>query len=260
MSHNSIPVKITKSFIGNSEIQSVDGEELHAFLGIATHWTRWLQRRIVQYGFTQGIDFTVANFGKPDGSITYTLSIGMAKELCMVEKTPKGKQARLYFLACERQALTERGSFKIPAKDAMEAAEVAVRMLNLPPSGVIRYTQAVANQYGIALPSPDYAIDNGGAIIAGEGSSRVTKSATALLKEAGAGMSAIRFNKLAIAAGILEEKTRPSSKGGDKKFIAITDRGLKYGKNLISPSNPRETQPHWFEDSFSKLMGVLNGD
>ena len=49
-------------------------------------------------------------------------------------------------------------------------------------------------------------------------------------------MSAAKFNQKLIDSGYLEERERPSSKGnGTKKFKALTESGLKYGENAISP-------------------------
>lgn len=52
-----------------------------------------------------------------------------------------------------------------------------------------------------------------------------------------AGLSAISFDRLLVEHGLLEERERPSSKSGTKKFKLCTDMG--YGKNLTSPNNPR---------------------
>lgn len=77
-------------------------------------------------------------------------------------------------------------------------------------------------------------------------------SATELLRRKGIAVSAQRFNQLLFAAGFIEEKTRPSSKGGEKRYWSVTD--FKYGKNETSPSNPRETQPLWYESQFDELL------
>lgn len=80
------------------------------------------------------------------------------------------------------------------------------------------------------------------------------KSATALLKENDCGISAKKFNLLLIDKGYLEIKERPSSKTGEtKKFPALTENGLKYGENAVSPKNMRETQPLYYEDTFMEL-------
>lgn len=86
----------------------------------------------------------------------------------------------------------------------------------------------------------------------------VLKSATALLKGNGSPMSAIKFNQRMVAKGLLEERTRPSSKGGVKKFKCLTDKGLEYGENLASPHNPKEVQPHYFDNTFTQLLELIN--
>jgi len=83
---------------------------------------------------------------------------------------------------------------------------------------------------------------------------RATFSATDLLKKNECGISARVFNRLLIGNGILEVKTRTGYKGQIKKYNSITEYGLKYGQNDTSPSNPRETQPHWYEDTFMDLF------
>jgi anti-repressor protein len=92
--------------------QSVNARDLHAFLKNGDHFATWIKERIQQFGFVEGSDFESysAPAEKPTGgrpSKEYTLSIDMAKELSMVERTDKGKQARQYFIACEK-ALKEQ--------------------------------------------------------------------------------------------------------------------------------------------------------
>lgn len=84
----------------NSE-NKVDGRELHEFLQIGTAYKDWFPR-MVEYGFVEGVDFcskmskTSPNGGRP--SINHDLTIGMAKEICMIQRNERGKQARLYFI------------------------------------------------------------------------------------------------------------------------------------------------------------------
>jgi phage anti-repressor protein len=62
--------------------------------------------RIEQYGFVEDSDFTIillkSTGGRP--AKEYHISIDMAKELSMVERNARGKQARQYFIECERRA------------------------------------------------------------------------------------------------------------------------------------------------------------
>ena len=85
----------------------------------------------------------------------------------------------------------------------------------------------------------------------------VTKSLTALLKENNTGIGTAKVNTKLIELGILEIKERPSSKGGTKEFKSLTDAGLKYGKNLLNPRSPKETQPHYYELKFGELLSLI---
>lgn len=102
---------------------------------------------------------------------------------------------------------------------------------------------------------PAYAVDAPAGTVTGS-SSEVTKSATDLLVQFGAGTNARKFNELLSAKGFLETKTRPST-SGTKVFKSITEKGLKYGKNLTSDKNQKETQPHWYESKFKQLLEEL---
>ena len=48
--------------------------------------------------------------------------------------------------------------------------------------------------------------------------------------------------------------------GGTKSFWSVTEKGQAFGKNVVSPESPRETQPHWFSakgEELLRVMGVL---
>jgi hypothetical protein len=91
--------------------------------------------------------------------------------------------------------------------------------------------------------------------------SRELKSATDLLKRYDLGMSAKNFNVLMKEQGFLEERTRKStaSPTGSKKYNALTDKGLKYGENTMSPQCQRKVQPMYYADSFKELFDMIVG-
>lgn len=101
-------INIETKNINGELIQTVNARDLHAFLEIGKDFTTWIKDRIKQYGFTENIDFIVfTNSGEnPFGgrpAKKYHISLDMAKELSMVERNEKGKQARQYFIECERR-------------------------------------------------------------------------------------------------------------------------------------------------------------
>ena len=90
--------------------QLVSGRELHEFLEIRTKYKDWF-RRMVEYGFEEAIDFirvaqkrATNNLKNPVTTvIDHAISIDMAKEISMIQRTEKGKVARQYFINCEKK-------------------------------------------------------------------------------------------------------------------------------------------------------------
>jgi len=101
--------------------QSVSARELHGFLESKQQFSDWIKNRIEKYEFVENQDFILIseNYEIKEGrggdrrSIDYALTLDTAKELSMVEGNEKGKQARRYFIACEKR-LKEIGRFQIP--------------------------------------------------------------------------------------------------------------------------------------------------
>ena len=82
---------------------TISGRELHEFLEVESNYTTWF-KRMCEYGFTEEIDFIPfleeSTGGRP--SQDHQMTIDMAKEICMLQRTEKGKQARQYFIALEK--------------------------------------------------------------------------------------------------------------------------------------------------------------
>jgi phage anti-repressor protein len=85
-----------------SEKPAVSGRELHALLEIETRYNDWFPR-MCEYGFHEGKDFcpilSKSSGGRP--GTDHAVTLPMAKELCMLQRTAKGKQCREYFISCE---------------------------------------------------------------------------------------------------------------------------------------------------------------
>lgn len=98
-------ISIGKSDFAGCPKQTVNARELHAFLDSKQDFSTWIKARIAEYSFIENQDFVLFhNFmekGRP--RIEYFITLDMAKELSMVERTAKGKQARQYFIDCEKQ-------------------------------------------------------------------------------------------------------------------------------------------------------------
>ena len=98
-------IKITTNESGS---QVVSARELHEFLESKQEFANWIKNRIDKYGFVENQDFEVFdNFiNNPNGGRPlkeYALTLDTAKELAMVEGNEKGRQARRYFIECEKK-------------------------------------------------------------------------------------------------------------------------------------------------------------
>ena len=91
----------------SGEKPAVSARELHNFLEVVTPYHKWFPR-MCEYGFTENEDYAVTDIfvhnpaGGPQSMKDAALSIDMAKEICMIQRNEKGKIARQYFLALER--------------------------------------------------------------------------------------------------------------------------------------------------------------
>ncbi|NDY73964.1 hypothetical protein DO021_19540 [Desulfobacter hydrogenophilus] len=116
-------------FVNEEGERSVDARELYQFLEVGKDFSTWIKGRIDKYGFALNADYIITydspkpasngvypRFGEnPQGSevepdlggrpsVNYHLTLDMAKELAMVERNDKGREARQYFIECEKIA------------------------------------------------------------------------------------------------------------------------------------------------------------
>ena len=105
-------IPIVPTTLNGQPSQMVDARVLHEFLGVRRDFTTWIKGRIEEFDFEVGLDFVSFDSPNPGNQVahggdrkskSYFVTLDMAKELAMVERTPKGRQARRYFLDCERQ-------------------------------------------------------------------------------------------------------------------------------------------------------------
>ena len=106
--------------IDGNAVETVNAKELHEFLEVRSKFADWIKNRISEYDFTVNQDFTTVSKNLENGGrsivrfhkkmeannatlIEYAISLDMAKELSMVERNEQGKQARQYFIECEKK-------------------------------------------------------------------------------------------------------------------------------------------------------------
>lgn len=107
-------IKVAKDENGNSV---VSGRDLHEFLEVKTAYKDWFPR-MCEYGFTDGKDFSSilseSTGGRP--RVDHAMTLDMAKEISMIQRTERGKQARQYFIDVEKEYKKQIGQsqFRLP--------------------------------------------------------------------------------------------------------------------------------------------------
>ena len=142
-------ISLTQSSINGELQQTVNARELHAFLESRQEFANWIKNRIADFGFIDGQDFLTILSKTPNGgrpSTEYFITINMAKELAMVERNEQGKEARRYFIECERKLREHQ--VKLAPKTYVEA----LRAL----ADEVEAHNKTQEQLAIAAPKSEY--------------------------------------------------------------------------------------------------------
>lgn len=137
---NLIPINVNQ----NDE-QYVSGRALHMFLEVETPYNKWFSR-MCEYGFTENIDFNTdkkvrvqkeGNRNVNREVIEHNLTIEMAKQLCMLARNDKGREAREYFIAVEKD-------WNSPEKVMSRALKIANNVINEQKALIAQQEQQIA--------------------------------------------------------------------------------------------------------------------
>ena len=144
-------ISLNQSAINGELQQTVNARELHAFLESKQDFSTWIKNRVGQYDFVENQDFIklrkkmeLSKTGQM--GIEYYITLDMAKELAMVERNDKGKQARQYFIECERKLREHQ--VKLAPKTYVEA----LRAL----ADEVEAHNKTQEQLAIAAPKSEY--------------------------------------------------------------------------------------------------------
>ena len=106
----------------------VSARELHQFLEVKTEAILWA-KRMFEYGFTENTDYSVIKSENPvNQQVTiadFALTLDCAKEISMVQRSEKGKEARLYFIECEKQLQSTKQLTTLEILEIATKAELA---------------------------------------------------------------------------------------------------------------------------------------
>lgn len=130
--------------------QAVSARELHDFLEMTERFSSWFDRMLA-YGFSESSDFEKCKtFNASNRELEdYFISIDMAKEISMIQRSDKGKQARQYFLECERKLKGQIVTPAIPQSfaEALQLAADQAKQLELAAPKVSAYDKLIESTH-----------------------------------------------------------------------------------------------------------------
>lgn len=100
--------ELIKTEVNEANEIVISGRELYDFLEVKTPFHKWIVR-MIEYGFVENQDFMVMDIFVPNSKggkqnqMEYALKLDMAKEISMIQRNEKGKQARQYFIETEKK-------------------------------------------------------------------------------------------------------------------------------------------------------------
>ncbi|MCX7169701.1 MAG: phage antirepressor KilAC domain-containing protein [Proteobacteria bacterium] len=227
-------IPIEDHLVGNERVPTVSARALYAWLGSRQEFSHWIEARIAQFGFVQGIDFTPANVGEPESQsfhrlpmdTDYRLTLDMAKELSMVECNEKGRQARQYLIAGER-----RLKANIPDPEVLQVLSDPNQLRTL----LLDFTERViAMQAKAAKDAPKVAFHD--ALVGAANTQSIQEVAKVL------GVGAVKFFEWLRRAGLLMHNNLPYQchieagyfKVVQRSFINRNDEKQMYARTLVT--------------------------
>lgn len=119
-------IKVTTNQDGSS---IVSARELYEFLEVKTEFSKWCTR-MFEYGFEENKDYSLVKIGERSAhnKIDYALTLDTSKEIGMLQRTDKGKQARQYFIDCEKQVNKPKTQIEILLGSIQMLAEQEQRL------------------------------------------------------------------------------------------------------------------------------------
>ncbi len=225
----------------------VYGTELYECLGSKRQYTDWIKERFSDCDVVENDDFQSFSQKSEKGGrpkTEYIIKLDIAKEMAMLERNDKGKQVRRYFIEVEKRYKENKSNDKTFIEQGISIVKFIADDLKANTASRLLMYENYCKDVGVPtgfLPKYEH---NG---------NKQMKALSTLLKEHDCKISAVKFNQKLVECGYLEERIRPSSKGITKKFKALTDSGLKYGENAVSPYNQKEVQPLYYTDRFAEL-------
>lgn len=237
---------VTNNILDDEEVNSISARDLHKFLGVTERFQQWITKQF-SYGFKENVDYsgckifnTQANMELQD----YVISLDCAKQIAMLQRSPKGQEAREYFIECEKQLRKAVSSENQLILNTVLANTVEERMLAM---GEYRTTIVLPLMEfkEQAQPKVEYHDD----VLKAEGLMSVRQIAKDF------GMTAQKLNK------ILHEKGIQFKQGGQwLLYKNYQDKGYTKSETFLTAEGSTVVNTKWTQKGRQFIYELLKGD
>lgn len=216
-------IKITE----NNGKQVVSARELHAFLENTDNVNTWFKRQSERAMLVENEDFVSVAFLQPSGqnAIDYAISINSAKEIAMLNGGEKGKQARTYFIECEKQLQlqaprTLKEALLLAAKLEDEREQLQLQLSEQAPK-IAAFERVIDGATTYTLDSVSDILNIGRTSL-----SKMLKSINWAMVDSSKGTSSTRYAELQGYAKTVFEYITIGGQEYKQKKIVLTKKGL----------------------------------
>lgn len=197
-----------------------------------------------------GLGFKLVNYQDQKGETRPCYSLTKRESLYIATKFNDEARAKLILRWEELEIKHREQAEQVKPQqsflqDKLTVANWVMDSLRYSDAARLQLVSQIAEPYGV--PVPDYVHAPNGA----------SHAVSELLKEHRVVLSAIKFNKMALAAGLLEEKTRKGTHGKVHKYYSVTEKGLVYALNDIYKDVPGQTIPKWYDNKFEEVLEII---
>lgn len=199
--------------------------------------------------------------GRPLTYFVFTGERGKRDSIIVVAQLSPSFTARLVDRWQELEqklVVSEVANLSDSVQASLMLVESMKRTLNLSNSSALGAYRKIEQHYNLPTLAPAYAIDAPADAV--DGSSRPTSALRTLLQRRNFPVKVQFAYQRLQELGIVNRLSRPSSRGAEKFFWSVTASGLLFGKNMTSPGNPRETQPHFYDSRADELIAMILSD
>lgn len=221
---------MTNDLITTREVEGeaiVDARHVHEFVESKERFSKWWDR-MLSYGFVEGVDYTPYQKVHPQNKQEiedYAMKIDMAKEISMIQRNEKGKEARLYFIEVEKRMKSQVVLHSYMIEDPVKRAEKWIE----------EYKEKELLMLKVEEQQPlvtfaEKCIKTNDSILIREMSKIITEQGIVNIGEKKL------YQKLREWGLILKGKTEPSQRAMNSGYFEVTQRVIKtpYGERLES--------------------------